>query len=391
MTAFLLRRGIADMPQGPVSRRQFLGQCAAGTVLVTPWARLASANADTRPLHETIPVHLKPYKALYRKNPREASSTWFRKAQFGMMPCYYLASLDGRHWFEQWKYRIPVKEYEKKIQRFTAENFDAASICDLAVEAGMKYVCFVTKHCEGFCLWDTKQTDFNSVNAPANRDLVAEMVLACNKRGLGFFAFYEHGLDWRHPHGPRKTEFPKGRRTIEVPYEKPEPAYAHGDAYDMNRYVDFVYKQIRELLTQYGPIAGVWLDGASVPASGDHTKFRSQELYDEIHRLQPHALISYKWGITGTEDFLAPELGQINKIDQPSKPVEVCWPLSKGWSWIKGAKHENADQVMKHLSFCRKRGWNFLLGIGPLPGGSIHPSDIKTLKEVGRRLRNQRQ
>jgi alpha-L-fucosidase len=303
-----------------------------------------------------------------------------------MMPCYYLASLDGRHYFEQWQYRIPVKEYEKKATRFTAEKFDADSLCDLAVESGMKYICFVTKHCEGFCLWDTKQTDFNSVSSPAKRDLVAEVVQACNKRGLGFFAFYEHGFDWRHPHGPRRSAFPKGPKILEVPYKKPEPTYAHGTDYDLNKYVEFVYRQISELLTQYGPIAGVWLDGASVPASGDHTKFKLQELYDEIHRLQPHALISYKWGITGTEDFVAPEKSQTKRIKKSSKPVEMCWPLSKGWSWIKGAKHENADWVMDHLDNCRKMKWNFNLGIGPLPDGSIHPLDTKTLKEVGRRL-----
>ncbi len=382
------------MPQEttPHARRQFLKQCAAGVLTAVPLGTSASADSIARRQDATIPVHLKGHEELYRKNPREASLQWFQDAKFGMMVCYYLASLEGRHWFEQWQYKIPVKEYEKKIERFTAEKFDADFICDLAVEAGMKYVCFVTRHCEGFCLWQTAETKFNSMNTPAYRDLVGEMADACRKRNLGLFMFYEHGFDWRHPHGPRKREFPKGPGITEVAYPKPEPTYAYGKDYDMNKYVDYVYAQITELLTNYGPIAGVWLDGAAVPASGDHTKFKLQELYDHIHQMQPHALISYKWGITGTEDFFAPETGQIKRISvekAEAKPTELCEPLNRGWSYIKDAKHQNADWVMKRLDFAKQKNMNYLLNIGNMPDGSVHPSDIKTLKEVGRRLRTQ--
>ena len=109
------------------------------------------------------------------------------------------------------------------------------------------------------------------MNSAARRDLVAEMVKACNERGLGFFAFYEYGFDWHHPHGPRRRDFKVG--LTEVDYPLPESAYAHGAEYDLNRYIDYGHAQIEELLTRYGPIAGVWLDGVAVPLSGDKDKF----------------------------------------------------------------------------------------------------------------------
>ena len=352
---------------------------------------IAGCTNSSKNTDSNFPAHLKGYEKVYKENPRQASLDWFRDARFGMMVCYGLVSVDARHEFEQWEYKIPVKEYEKKKERFTADKFDADFICDLAVDAGMKYVTFVSKHCDGFCLWQTAETGFNSFNSPAYQDIVGEFADACRKRGLGLFLFYEHGFDWRHPHGPRMSEFPKGPRITEIAYPSPEPTYAYGKDYNLNKYVEYVRAQITELITNYGPVAGVWLDGAAVPASGDHTKFKLQELYDQIHEEQSHALVSYKWGITGTEDFFAPESGQIHAIDEnpaTTKITELNEPLNRGWFYIKGSEHRNADWVMKRLEFAQRKNYNYLLNIGLLSDGSVHPSDIETLKEVGRRLRN---
>ena len=168
---------------------------------------------------DAIPPHLKDYAELYQKDPRQASLKWFNDAKFGMMVHYGLTSVPGVHSFHQFHNKIPVKQYEKLVPGFKAEKFDAVAIADLAVAAGMKYITFVAKHCDGFCLWDTKYTEFNSMKSPAQRDFVAELVKACNKRGLGFFVFYEHGFEWHHPHGPRHADF--GTRLTEVPYKNP--------------------------------------------------------------------------------------------------------------------------------------------------------------------------
>lgn len=362
------------------NRRQFIRTCLAGTAGAA-WARASAAEKPA-----AIPSHLKGREAEFRAHPREAALAWFRDAKFGLFIHYGLYSLDGIHPFEQHRLRTPVAEYGKKAARFTAERFDAGALCDLALQAQMKYVTLVTKHCDGFCLWDTRQTDFNSVRSAAKRDLVAGMVAACNARGLGFFAFYEYGFEWRHPHGPRRKDFPTA--ITEVPYPTPEPAYAQGADYDLDRYIDYAHAQIGELLTRYGPIAGIWLDGVAVPLSGDRGRFRCQELYDRIHALQPHALVSFKHGVTGTEDFHAPERQQLQHVKPgDAKPTELCEALNPSWGYVKTEAHRDADWVMQRLAFTREKGMNYLLNVGPIADGSPLPADVATLKEVGRRIR----
>lgn len=363
------------------NRRSFLKKCSAGLTCAVVTPRMLTAASAT-----ALPVHLKDRANQFRVNPRAAALAWFRDAKFGLFIHYGLYSLDGIHPFEQHQLKISVRDYEKKTVRFTAEKFDAGALCDLALAANMKYVTMVTKHCEGFCLWDTKLTDFNSVRSAARRDFVAEMVKACNARGLGFFAFYEYGFEWHHPHGPRRADFKNA--LVEVPYPTPEPTYAYGKDYDLNRYIDYAHAQIEELLTNYGPIAGIWLDGVAVPLSGDRQRFRCQELYDKVHKLQPHALVSFKSGVTGTEDFFAPEHPQLKKIEPGTgKPIELCEALNPNWGYVKTEAHRDADWVMERLGFTRAKQMNYLLNIGPLGDGSVFPADAATLQDVGRRIR----
>lgn len=154
---------------------------------------------------------------------------------------------------------------------------------------------------------------------------------------------------------------------------------------------EFAKNQITELLTHYGPIGAIWLDGIATPHSREDKihLFRCQELYDHIHSLQPQVLVSYKQGLLGTEDFKVPERHFKSKSEVP---LEICDTLQpKGWGYIKkdDGKHKTADQVMAMLKKANDMSANLLLNTGPLPDGSIHPEDVKTLAEVGRRLRAQ--
>uniref|UniRef100_UPI00356A527F alpha-L-fucosidase n=1 Tax=Pontiella sp. TaxID=2837462 RepID=UPI00356A527F len=165
--------------------------------------------------------------------------------------------------------------------------------------------------------------------------------------------------------------------------------YKYGEEQDLQIYVEFMKNQITELLTNYGPVGGIWLDGEGTPKSRKDKlhRFKLQELYDHIHSLQPQALVSYKHGLTGTEDFKAPE----RKFEGTSEiPLEFCDTLQP-WKWgydkSLDGKHKGADAVMKMLANAKQKQGNLLLNVGPLPDGSIHPEDIKTLAEVGKRLR----
>jgi len=345
--------------------------------------RAADALAKEAGDDMAIPSYLKGYEQLYRRDPRRAALQWFGEARFGLFLHYGLYSLLGRHEWVQFREKIPVAEYAKLKDQFRAEKFDAVAIADLALAARMRYVNLTTRHHDSFGLFATKQTDFQSLNSPAKRDLVAELADACRRKGLGLFLYYSHGRDWRHPHAPNNDQW---RGSARPQYNPPEPSYATGNEHDLQKYLDFMTAQITELLTSYGPIAGIWLDGIAVPLSGDRAKFRCQELYDLVHRLQPQVLVSYKQGLLGTEDFFAPEHRGIQNAT--GKPMEICTTLQRnGWGYVKDSPHLDADEVMLKLGQAAHQKANLLLNTGPLPDGSIHAGDAATLREVGERIR----
>jgi len=331
----------------------------------------------------TVPAYLQNYRDLYSQDPRAAALKWFREARYGLFLHYGLYSLLGRHEWVQFREKIPVSEYAKLQQQFTADKFDAEYIASFAVDCGMKYVNITTRHHDSFCLFDTNQTPFNSVNSPASRDLVAELAKACDRNGLGLCLYYSHGRDWKHPHAPNNDEWGGNARPK---YDPPEPSYATGKEHRLQTYLDFMTAQITELLTNYGSIAAIWLDGIAVPVSGDPSLFRCQELYDLIHSLQPQVLVSYKQGLLGTEDFAAPEHKALPDLD---KPGEICTTMSSGWGYMESAKgkHKTVEQVWETLRNARQHGYNLLLNTGPLPDGSIDPEDDEILRAVGNRLR----
>ncbi len=147
--------------------------------------------------------------------------------------------------------------------------------------------------------------------------------------------------------------------------------------------------QVTELLTNYGPIGAIWLDGIGTPNSRPEKihLFKSQELYDHIHALQPQVLVSYKQGLLGTEDFKAPERHFKGESDVPLEICDTLQPYSWGYDSRDDKGHKTLDQVMEMLAKAKTMNANLLLNTGPLPDGAIHPDDIRTLKEVGQRIR----
>ncbi len=348
----------------------------------------------------SIPNYLRSESDLYTTDPRAAAIEWFRSAKFGLFMHYGLYSLlagawngkkqpaKGTEWI-QLIMDIPLAEYAKLQQSFTAEKFDADFICRLAADAGMQYVNITTQHHDGFCLWDSATTDFNSMKAPARRDLVAELVAACDKHGIGCFLYYSHGRDWWHPDSPDNGE-------ISCRPKCPEDRdhFNWGDDYDVNRYLDFAHEQALELC-RYEPVAGIWLDGIGGFANMENgvEVSRAQELYDAIHATQPQILVAYKQGLTYTEDFYAPEREiRDGTLPTDGRPYEICTTLQErswGYRAEEDGKHRDADWVMDQLATAAAIPANLLLNTGPKGDGSIPEEDVATLREVGRRLRAQ--
>lgn len=342
-----------------------------------------------------VPSYLESYEDIYAENPREAAIKWFEEAKFGMFIHYGLYSQFEGYYGEihskpaewvQLRGEIPVKEYEKLADTFTAENFDADFITDLALEAGMKYINITTRHHDSFCLFDTEFTDFKSTNSAAKRDLVAELAEQCQQKGLGLFFYYSHGRDWRHPHAPNNDEWGGAARPK---YDPQEESYKYGEEHDLQIYVEFMKNQITELLTNYGPVAGIWLDGIGVPRSRSEKiyELKTQELYDHIHSLQPQVLVAYKQGLLGTEDFKAPERHFKGESEMPLEICNTMQPHSWGYDRDDNVGHKTPDEVMEMLAHTGEMKANLLLNIGPLPNGSVFSDDIITLKEVGKRLK----
>ncbi len=340
-----------------------------------------------------------------RQNP--SGIEWFRNAKFGLFMHYGLYSQLGRGEWVMLREKIPLTQYEQLRNSFRPDKFDANQIASLAVDAGMKYVNLTAKHHEGFCLFRTRQTTYNSADAPARRDLVHELAEACSKRNLGLFLYYSMGADWHHPWFLDPS----------AGWEFYRPAYAVKPAQykwrkdsDFRHYIDYVHAQLRELLTQYGPLSGIWFD----PLMGYYARpdlFPMDETYRLIRSLQPHCLVSFKQGATGNEDFAAPErqAAGIHSYDSilparranaqavaarawdknRSKPVEICDTMQPGvWGYNRSDdhKHRTAPEVLALYHQARARHANLLLNTGLLPDGSVFPQDQDTLRQVGRTI-----
>ena len=381
-----------------MNRRQFIrvSTGAAAACLLAGGAQVAPAN------HGGMSSYLKDYEEVYKSNPRRAAREWFADAKFGLFMHYGLYSLLGRGEWVMLRERIPVAEYVELQKDFTARNFDVDFITDLALDAGMKYINLTSRHHDGFCLFETKQHDYHSMAAPAQRDLIGDLAQACHRKGLGLFLYYSYAADWWHPYFYAREA---GWTNARPAYDEP-PQYKWRKDEDFQIYVDYVHAQMRELLTNYGPIAGIWFD----PIMGFYHRadlFPMEKTYALVRSLQPQVLISFKQGATGTEDFAAPERSGHSLTERLKEPAqrrvaEKAWESNKDkhneicdtlqprvWGYKKDddSQHLDADEVMKRLEAAWASNCNLLMNTGPLPDGSIHPDDVKTLREVGRRLR----
>lgn len=377
-----------------MNRRTFM-KTAAGSATA-----LALTNCQSQ---NTAPTYLHTYADLYRDNPKAAALEWFKHARFGLFMHYGLYSLLGRGEWVMLRERIPIAEYEPLKAQFKADKFDVDFITDLALESGMTYINLTSKHHDGFCLFGTQQHDYNSVDSPAKRDIIGDLSNACQEKGLGLFLYYSYFADWWHPYFYAREA---GWNNARPAYEFDEPRYKWKTDEDFRIYVDYVHEQLKELLTGYGPIAGIWLD----PIMGYYSRpdlFPIEETYALVRSLQPHTLISAKQGANGTEDFAAPERSGhslADRFDDPEmkKVPEHAWESNKNkhneicdtlqprvWGYKKddANQHKNADEVMTMLQAAWDADCNLLLNTGPLPDGSINPVDAATLREVGQRLR----
>ena len=285
---------------------------------------------------------------------------WWKDARFGMFIHWGLYSQLGRNEWVMNLERIPIPEYEPLADTWKPKPHCMREWAALAKKAGMKYLVLTTKHHEGFCLWDTKMTDFNAVQRGPRRDLVREYVEAAREAGLKI-GFYYSLMDWHHPDG--------------ISCAKDEAARL--------RFVEFTQGCVRELLSNYGKIDILWYD-VSWPLTSPQA-WDSFRLNAMARELQPHILINDRAQIP--EDFGTPE--EHIKPAAGDRAWEACMTFNGSWGWQQTPPEDwlSARRVIDMLRTCTAAGGNLLLNIGPYPDGTVPREATERLTAVGKWLK----
>ena len=289
---------------------------------------------------------------------------WWFQRRFGMFVHWGLYAINGWHEQDQWRRRIPRAEYAKLAKQWNPVKFDPDAWLDLAEEAGMGYICLTTKHHDGFCLFESKHTDYHSVNTPYGKDVIRLLADACHKRKFPLCLYYSLA-DWHHP------AYPNQGRHHELPAQP-------GDTPDLKVYTDYVRAQIRELCTNYGEIHGIWWDM-------NVDKLEDASFSAMIRGLQPKAVINDRGYDTG--DFGTPErdYGKDGEaLLSFSKRTEACQAVgTESWGYRVDEDYYADRHLIRSIDKYLARDANYLLNVGPKPDGTIPAESAAILRRIG--------
>ncbi len=309
----------------------------------------------------------------------QAGLNAFQDKRFGMMICWGIYAIIAKQEWVMHTDRIPVSEYEKLVPQFNPVKFNADEWVRVAADAGQKYIVIITRHHDGFSLYDTALSDYKITNTPFQRDPIGELAEACARNGQVQLGFYSSLLDWHHP----AYRF------------RQESGLAWSD------YLDFLHGQVRELCTNYGEIACMWFDGdwprhpidesnAYFQAGGS---FEYDKLYDMVHTLQPHAVIinnRHAEPLPGEDvqnfeqDLPGMNTAGFNESRIYDYPLEVCMTINDHWGFSAADHNTKSTRHLVHLlARSASVGANYLLNVGPNAEGLINPVEIERLRGVG--------
>jgi len=305
---------------------------------------------------------------------------WWREARFGMFIHWGLYSIlageyGGRTDYAEWirnNAHIPLAEYDRLVARFNPTRFDADRWVSLAKEAGMGYVTITTKHHDGFCLLDSRLTDFCVRSTPFKRDIMREMADACRRQEIRQ-CWYHSIMDWHHPDYLPRRDWEAETRSAE------------GARYA--RYLEYLHGQVTELLTNYGDIGVMWFDGQW---EGSWTHEMGRVLYQKCKTLQPNVIVNNRvegWSpVPITDplgDFRTPEQ-EIPATGWPGVDWESCITMNGNWGY-NSHDHDfkSVAQLIGLLVETASKGGNLLLNIGPRSDGSFPDESVERLQAIG--------
>lgn len=309
---------------------------------------------------------------------RNGRYAWFKGAKFGIFIHWGLYSLLEGEWrgteyrgIAEWimrKLEIPVADYAALAGKFDPKSFDADAWLDLFQEAGAQYVTITAKHHDGFCLFGSQASGFNSVAAtPARRDYIAEVSAACARHGQRLCLYYSQDQDWHEPQGGGNDwNFPPASRT-----DAGRRAYVE----------EKVIPQLKELLTQYGPVGYLWFDTPGYLCAEE-----ARRIKEAVGRLQPECLSSSRLGH---------ELGDFESLPDQRVPeavhhhrCETAMTHNDSWAYSKFDRNwKTPETLIRQLVTTVGCGANYLLNVGPNADGTIPAESVAALKAIGRWLR----
>jgi alpha-L-fucosidase len=318
------------------------------------------------------------------KKERDERMQWWRDARFGLFIHWGLYSIPAGEWNGETNHaewirntaQIPLEVYDKFVGQFNPVKFNAEEWVRMAKDAGMKYIVITSKHHDGFCMFDSKYTDFDIMSTPFHRDVLKELATACRKEGIKL-CFYHSIMDWHNPDYLPRRPWEINRSTKGA---------------DFNRFVEYLKNQLHELLTNYGDIGVLWFDG-EWESTWNNTY--GKEIYNLVRSLQPNIIINNRvfTGREGLEgfsndssfngDFGTPEQ-QIPATGLSGQDWESCMTMNDHWGYN---KHDNnfksAKDILQMLADIASKGGNYLLNIGPTSEGVFPPTSVERLKEIG--------
>jgi alpha-L-fucosidase len=310
---------------------------------------------------------------------------WWAEARFGLFIHWGLYALPARHEWVKSREKMTNEAYARYFERFDPDLYDPAVWARTARDAGMKYFVVTTKHHDGFCLWDSDETDYKAPKTPAGRDLIRPLVEAMRAEGLRV-GFYHSLMDWHHPEYT-VDRFHPGRDDPEF--------VAKAKGRDLGRYVDYLFAQVRELLTRFGPVDVLFFDYSFPgPEGKGRDEWRSEELIRMVRELQPAILVNDRldlldrpdgWDFRTPEQFMPRE-----RLRAGGRPVlwEACQTFSGSWGYHRDeSTWKSVRQLLVMLAETVGKGGNLLLNVGPTARGTFDDRAGDRLRGIGEWMR----
>ena len=308
---------------------------------------------------------------------------WWTDARFGMFIHWGLYAMPARHEWVKNRERMTDEQYQKYFDMFNPDLYNPKEWAKMAREAGMKYVVLTAKHHEGFCLFDSKFTDYKSTNTPIKKDLIKEFVEAFRAEGLKV-GFYYSLIDWHHPDYTIDSRHPQ-RQESDAEYEKLNKGK------DMNKYREYMKNQVRELLTNYGEISIIWFDFSFPGKNGKgRADWDSENLLKLARSLQPGIIVDDRLDLRDVEggwDFTTPEQYKVDKwpeVNGKRVPWETCQTFSGSWGYYRDeTTWKSPAQLIELLVESVSKGGNLLLNVGPTARGTFDNRAQERLDAMG--------